>query len=343
MAEPILFPSRAERQTYVAAAYTKGESQASIAARLGLNRVTILKDLQRAGVQARGPATVEILAYRFGTLTVVDSVRRSYACDWLCYCDCGGECVADASALRRGKIVKCGLCRSPDVAPETKECRDCGETFVFTEENFPVNAQHPFGLRVICRDCRNNKARGPARDYLLSVRLEVLTHYSKGTLRCVCCGLASHHEFLTLDHIHGGGHAERQEWPGGRLWFKLRREGFPEGYRTLCFSCNLCRGHFRYCPHVDERPDVLSYGRTYPDKVACLTHYSGGTPRCECCGEKEFDFLSVGSSNGQGSMHILLRRRGFPVEYQGRAIKVLCFNCSLAASAHGVCPHQNKG
>ena len=71
---------------------------------------------------------------------------------------------------------------------------------------------------------------------------------------CACCGEARK-EFLSIDHIDGGGCAERRA--GGRsgvnFYARLRMLGYPEGYRTLCHNCNQTLGFHGYCPHDLER------------------------------------------------------------------------------------------
>ena len=68
--------------------------------------------------------------------------------------------------------------------------------------------------------------------------------------RCACCN-ESRKEFLTLDHINGGGTRERKSTGG--VWGMLRRikaNGFPSNlYRILCWNCNEAYAHFGYCPH----------------------------------------------------------------------------------------------
>lgn|SRR5579872_937688 len=80
-----------------------------------------------------------------------------------------------------------------------------------------------------------------------------------------------------------------------------------------------------------------------------LSHYSGGTPVCACCGESHLEFLCLdhidGGGNserkalGSGSMgvyrHII--RENFPPGY-----RVLCHNCNMALGFFGYCPHVNK-
>lgn len=85
------------------------------------------------------------------------------------------------------------------------------------------------------------------------LKTEVLTHYGKGKLACVCCG-EDIITFLTLDHINGRD-ADDRGWNknkrvGRILWSFVKREGFPEGYQTLCWNCNSGRQiNNGVCPH----------------------------------------------------------------------------------------------
>jgi hypothetical protein len=83
------------------------------------------------------------------------------------------------------------------------------------------------------------------------IRLEVLSHYSNGAMKCVCCGEAEI-KFLSIDHINGGGNQHRKQTVRGTdfyLW--LRRNNFPDGYQVLCHNCNLAKGFYGSCPHKE--------------------------------------------------------------------------------------------
>jgi hypothetical protein len=93
--------------------------------------------------------------------------------------------------------------------------------------------------------------------------------------------------------------------------------------------------------------------RNLRDRIEALEHYGG--PRCACCGEKEFSFLSLdhivdgvgcghrrelfGSKFIAGHhMYRKLRLLGFP-----RGFQVLCMNCQVGRRDNGgVCPHKRK-
>lgn len=76
----------------------------------------------------------------------------------------------------------------------------------------------------------------------------VLNHYSNGTMACNCCG-ENIYDFLSLDHINGGGNQHRKK-EKGRLEPKLIKANFPDGYQVLCHNCNMGkRFNNNICPH----------------------------------------------------------------------------------------------
>jgi hypothetical protein len=95
--------------------------------------------------------------------------------------------------------------------------------------------------------------RGRLRAQADALRYRVLAHYSGGTPTCVCCGERGIW-FLSLDHIHNNGRAERRQCGGTLAVYRaLVQQGYPPGVRVLCYNCNLGR-HFspdpeKRCPH----------------------------------------------------------------------------------------------
>jgi hypothetical protein len=78
-----------------------------------------------------------------------------------------------------------------------------------------------------------------------------------------------------------------------------------------------------------------------------LSHYSGGTPSCACCGESTFQFLALDHQNGGGGkerkslglrsateLYRFLENNGYPPGY-----RVLCHNCNLSLGFYGYCRH----
>jgi hypothetical protein len=69
--------------------------------------------------------------------------------------------------------------------------------------------------------------------------------------KCVCCG-ETREEFLSIDHLNGGGRKHRKAIKQD-LYNLLIQTGYPqEDFRLLCMNCNFSRGRYGYCPHQKE-------------------------------------------------------------------------------------------
>ncbi len=82
------------------------------------------------------------------------------------------------------------------------------------------------------------------------LKIEVLTHYGGNPPKCACCGEPII-EFLTIDHIHGGGTQHRKLIGYGNLYRWLIKNNFPEGFQVLCANCQLGKRIKGVCPHED--------------------------------------------------------------------------------------------
>ena len=83
------------------------------------------------------------------------------------------------------------------------------------------------------------------------LRDEIYAHYSKGDVKCACCG-ENDPRFLNVEHING--RASKTDI-GVRLYYRLKRENFPEGYQILCYNCNIAKGIYGQCPHQEIKND----------------------------------------------------------------------------------------
>ena len=130
---------------------------------------------------------------------------------------------------------------------ETKICASC-------QEEKPLSSFHRAKatadrLRVYCKDCQNQKARERTQ----KLKITCLRFYSKGTMVCSCCG-ESHVDFLTLEHLNGGGRKHREEvGKGFKFYGWLVKNNFPDGIGVLCYNWNCCKGHHGVCIHEVER------------------------------------------------------------------------------------------
>ena len=78
-----------------------------------------------------------------------------------------------------------------------------------------------------------------------------------------------------------------------------------------------------------------------------IEHYSEGKFECNCCGEKEYEFLTLDHINNDGNIErkklgntgLIIYRQilkdNFPPYYQ-----ILCMNCNISKAKTGVCIHK---
>ena len=101
-------------------------------------------------------------------------------------------------------------------------------------------------LKAIAKKYLKSKREG-SRKLRAALRLKVLRYYSNSsTPYCACCRI-SILEFLSIDHIGGGGSAHKRKVRHVYAW--LRRNNFPSGFRVLFHNCNQSLGAYGYCPH----------------------------------------------------------------------------------------------
>lgn len=140
---------------------------------------------------------------------------------------------------------------------ETKRCISCKQDL--SKNLFGKDRTSKDSLKSKCKKCLavyRKKNYDQEREKIYNQRKQwklkklVMEHYSKGTMRCLCCG-ENHLEFLTIDHPNGNGRYERLVLAkGGTHFYRwLKNHNFPEGYRVLCSNCNTSKGFYGYCPH----------------------------------------------------------------------------------------------
>jgi hypothetical protein len=140
---------------------------------------------------------------------------------------------------RHNKLKRAWLAKQ---TPEWKAARRAYER-TWAKNNLERVRQHSREIYARNRDKFRERSRQLARQE----RSRVLEIY--GSV-CVCCG-ESRYEFLSFDHINGGGAAHRRAiGKGTRLYLWLKKNGFPSDFRILCHNCNQALGAYGYCPHT---------------------------------------------------------------------------------------------
>jgi hypothetical protein len=167
---------------------------------------------------------------------------------WDCRCECGKRRkirthhLTQKHGIRSCGCLKESLCQGGEIT-----CKICGESLPAVEFYVKdgVKTRHN-----TCKTCLRPILSRKRKERNKRDRIAALEAYSNGSPRCQCCG-ETHIEFLTIDHINGGGGKHRRELgkSSGRVFRWLRNNGYPEGFRVLCINCNWSRGLYGYCPH----------------------------------------------------------------------------------------------
>lgn len=158
-----------------------------------------------------------------------------------------------------------------------KTCNKCKITKDLTNFYYSPKSRYADGYHTWCKDCMKELAKkwhaknsrrlteyhkdryyknkavilAKQKEKNFSTKLSVFTHYSGGKPFCACCGETAI-EFLTIDHIGGGGNNHRKEIGssgGYSLYRWIIKHNYPDNFRVLCMNCNHSFGHFGYCPH----------------------------------------------------------------------------------------------
>lgn len=80
---------------------------------------------------------------------------------------------------------------------------------------------------------------------------QAIAHYSNGTMKCMCPDCDENRlQFLTIDHINGGGNKHKTEIKNRNIYRWLAINNFPSkpALQVLCYNCNCARGNRGKCP-----------------------------------------------------------------------------------------------
>ncbi len=134
----------------------------------------------------------------------------------------------------------------------TKTCSDCRRVKSINEFYLNKNSHDGYCNRckscskVYCSDWRKSnpeKVSESKRHLAQDLKREVLTHYGNGWCACVHCGF-DNMDALSIDHIDGNGIEHRRSLglsTGRKFYAWCKRNGYPEGYQTLCMNCQFIK------------------------------------------------------------------------------------------------------
>lgn len=106
-------------------------------------------------------SAVNLVGERFGRLLVVEPARSIGPASYVCACDCGQTCIAQAARLRDGSRRSCGCARALQLAGSrggTKRCSMCRRTLPRTAFHSLGNVRYPNKLQSKCIECAREYA-----------------------------------------------------------------------------------------------------------------------------------------------------------------------------------------
>ena len=196
-----------------------------------------------------------------------------------------------------------------------------------------------------CNSCQSciDKVMTRNRNQMARLRVEIFKYYGD---KCVCCDIDTV-EFLTLDHINGGGREHRKTIGCGISFYRWVKQHFPDDIQILCWNCNCAKSNHISCPHQSNIYNEPTSAQKSIQKLRSeVIQAYGGC--CVCCGEDGEPFLNLDHVNGDGSTHRKTinqtasstiyrwaRNNNFP-----NILQLLCWNCNIARYIYGECPHQ---
>ncbi len=193
----------------------------------------------------------------------LNSIRYEQKIRYLCLSNYSEESIPKCSCCGEGELAF--LCLDHIAGGGNKHHKQLAE---FGTRLFPwlYKTGYPKGYRVLCYNC--NMAFGvygycphvenqclphlPTASYNQRIKKECFEHYGGLPTICNCCQ-TSYLEFLSLDHISGGGNAHRQQLGNNQAVYRwLKKTKWPIGYQILCFNCNHSKGVGNFCIHQKQ-------------------------------------------------------------------------------------------
>jgi hypothetical protein len=120
----------------------------------------------------------------------------------------------------------------------------------YNPEYYQRNRERELARHKAYNKTHSERLKVVAKDWRLKNRLTCLEHYGGTPPQCACCAEPTL-QFLSIDHVNGGGSQHRKALfgGGGNIYAWLIKQNFPAGFQVLCHNCNLAKGFYGSCPH----------------------------------------------------------------------------------------------
>lgn len=141
-----------------------------------------------------------------------------------------------------------------------RECSQCKQNLPKSAYYTYKRGQKTYYYRRTCKECDNEQVKSRYKN----MSPEERTRYNKTANRrvrkrrkqvidkyggkCVCCG-EKEYVFLAIDHVNGGGAADRKSMGTSQFITWIIKNNYPSSLRILCHNCNQATRYGKVCPH----------------------------------------------------------------------------------------------
>lgn len=226
-------PRKIDYKTFetIIAKYNSGKTLVALASEYNINPSGLRVRLIRNGIKTRSnrkittSLDIENIILRYNSGMSLAALGRIYKVD---------SCTIHDILIRSDvKILPKG--------ERSRKCTKCKKEINNTKELDQTSYKKGFW---VCRKCESNRGRKQHKE----LRLRVIKEYG-GKCQCKGCN-EDKWEFLSIDHINGGGNKHRKIIGRSAIYRWLVKNNFPKDkFQLLCMNCNWSRGMYGYCPH----------------------------------------------------------------------------------------------
>lgn len=118
---------------------------------------------------------------------------------------------------------------------------------------------------------------------------------------------------------------------------------------NVCFKCVAAQRKLWKSTRLAKLSEY-ERERSIRNRKKVIEHYGGNPPKCSCCGEHRYHFLTIDHINNDGGGHRrMLRSWNLSAwivrhKFPEKMFAILCYNCNLgrARQPDKICPHKKE-